>query len=844
MSPALLRLTGRLYRRYWKRLLFFSACVGAGVTFLVAVGHVRASVESAVARQARELLAGDVELFSHRPFAEPALSALARLEGEGHATAVLLSFSSMLSAPGRDPFLVSVKAIGPGYPFYGRLSTEPAEARLEGASCLLDEAAASQQGLRPGDTVRLGDLELRVAGLLLKEPDRTMAGFNLAPRLMIPLDAAGRTGLLRFGSRLRYIRLLRLPPSASEPSRAAELKARLERELDDPYLSITAYTDADPAVRQALERVGSFFVFLSLVGLLLGAVGMSASVSMFLNDQVESVGTLRCLGLTPREVGLVYGLLCLAVGLQGGLLGGVLGWAAGAAALGPAAKALQLTIDVSPRLEWRLVAEGVAVACALALALNGALVAALSRVSPLEALRGRGTRLAVPPGRRALVAAAGLAALFLYAFAKSNSWPAARSFTLALAGCSAVTVLLILAANRLLARAPLERLTFAPRHGLLALTRHTGRTLVLLFTLSLGLTLLGALAIVHRSLSSEILLGRSERAPDHFLVDIQKSQLAGVQAVLDRYATVIAQPAPLIRARLTHIDGAAIARRDVKGMTAEELARQRFLTREYNLTYKDELQESERIVAGKMWEAGTSAAEISLERSFAKRIGVGLGARLVFDVQGRPVEGTVTSLRRVEWISMRPNFFVVFPRRVLEPAPQIFITSVRVGEAAKASALRRELGRAYANVSVVDLSKVLDNVQSMLGTLITALRLLAWFCLGVGLLVLAGTLGLGRAERVRQAALYRTLGCTASDVARMDAMEFVAVGAIALLIAATTSHLLAWAVAHEMQVGMATDGRALAWMAAAALLLPPLVGLAVYRPAYRDGVIASLRDDA
>lgn len=817
--------------------------MGAGVAFLVAVGHIRAAIERAVALRARELMAADVELLAHRPLEPKAALALERLEREGHRTAPIVSFSSMLASPGRDPFLVAVKAVGPGYPFYGRLQTAPEDARLAGASCLLDESAALQQGLRPGDRVRLGDLELRVAGLLVKEPDRTMAGFNFAPRLLIPLDAVGPTGLLRFGSRIRYSRLVALPEGAAGPSEASALKARLERELDDPYLSISAYTDADPAIRQTLERVGSFFVFLSLVGLLLGAVGMAASVSMFLNDQVETVGTLLCLGLSPRDVGLVYGLLCLAVGVQGGLLGALGGWAAGAALLEPAARALRLTIDVAPRFEWALAAEGLALACVLALALNGAMVAALSRVSPLEALRARGPRLAVPARARAAVALAGLAALFLYAFAKSNSWPAARSFTLALSGCCAATVLLILAAHRALARAPLDRLGFAARHGLLALTRHPARALVLLFTLSLGLTLLGALAIVHKSLSSEILLGRSERAPDHFLVDIQKSQLPGVQAILDRHATVIASPAPLIRARLTRIDGVPVARRGAEGMTVEELARQRFLTREYNLTYKDELQDSERVVAGRFWSPGEEGSQISLERSFAERIGAGLGARLSFDVQGRPVEGTVTSIRRVDWISMRPNFFVVFPTRALEPAPQIFITSVRVADPAKASALRRELGRAYANVSVVDLSKVLDNVQSILAALIGALRLLAWFCLGVGLLVLAGTLGLGRAERVRQAALYRALGCTSATLARMDAVEFLAVGAIALAIAAATSHLLAWAVAREMQVGMATDPSALAWMALAALLLPLTVGLAVHRPAYRDELPASLRED-
>jgi putative ABC transport system permease protein len=253
--------------------------------------------------------------------------------------------------------------------------------------------------------------------------------------------------------------------------------------------------------------------------------------------------------------------------------------------------------------------------------------------------------------------------------------------------------------------------------------------------------------------------------------------------VLARHSSVIARPAPLVRARLTHVNGAPVARRDLSGLTVEERARQRFLTREYNLTYKDELQDSERVIQGRFWAPGESGPQISLERSFARRVGVTLGDRLSFDVQGRPVEGVVSSLREVEWVSMRPNFFVVFPVRALEGAPQTFVTSVRAGDPARSSALRRELAGPYPNVSVIDLSKALDNVQSVLGALIGALELLAWFCLAVGLLVLAGTLGLERRERVRQAALYRALGASSRELLLMDLGEFLALGAAAVAIA-------------------------------------------------------------
>ncbi|MBI4424616.1 MAG: hypothetical protein HY554_12865 [Elusimicrobia bacterium] len=840
----LARLAWRIYRRHWRQLLFFSACIAAGVAFLVGLEHLLTAVRGSVALRARELLAADAEVSSYRPFDARAEALFERLKASGHRVAEVVTFSSMLAAGEGEPFLVGVKAAGAGYPFYGRVVSRPANAAATGRDGLLDESAAEQRGLRPGARLRLGGAELRLGGLLVKEPDRTLSGFNLAPRLLIGLEAVGRTGLVRFGSRIRHARLVALPAAAGGPEAAARLKAAIESELSDPYLNVTAYTDADVAVRDALERVGGFFILLALVALLLAAVGMASTMTMFLNEQLETAATLRCLGLRERDVGAIYGLLCLAIGLQGGALGAAAGWGLSAAGVGAASRLLGLAIPVTARLDPRAAAEGLALACALAVALNWAKVRALARTPPLEAARRRADGVATGAASKAALIAAGGAGLFLYAFAKSNSWRTAGWFAAALGGSCALTALLILGAVQGLAAAPLARLGFALRHGLLALTRHRARTLVFLFTLSLGLALLGALGLVHRSLSSEILLGRSDQAPDLFLVDVQKSQLEGVRRVLAAHARAPEHAAPLIRARLTHVDGAPVLRRDRGPMTVEERARQRFLTREYNLTYKDALQDSERIVAGSFWRPGEAGPQISLEEGFCRRLGIGLGARLTFDVQGRPVEGVVTSLRRVNWISMHPNFFVVFPTRALEPAPQTFIASLRVRDAAKASSLRRALSRAYPNVSVIDLSRVLDNVQSTLAALIGALDALAWFCVGVGLLVLAGAVGLGRKERLERAALYRALGCTRWDLIRIDAAEFLVLGAVAFLIAAVTSHALDYAVALKMEISFAPSFSTLAAMLAAALACPTAVGLAVYRPAYRSAALETLRREA
>ena len=400
-------------------MLFFSSCIAAGVAFLVGIGNLLASVEAAVGAKARELLAADTELSSHRPFDAKVEAALARLESEGVRMTETVSFASMLTPKGKEPFLVMVKAVEEKYPFYGTMETTPQGVRPNEFGALLDQSAALERGITTGNTIQLGNSELKVLGLLTKEPDKAFSGFNLAPRLLISKETIVPSGLMRFGSRATYRRLLALPPGRDLPEHAAALKERLERELEDPYLSISSYADAEPSVREAVERASSFFVLLSLVALLLGAVGMSAGVTMFLNEQAETAAIFRVLGLTPGQVGKVYALLCLWIGLQGGLLGAAGGWALSAGASHAAPRLLGLLIPVAVKFSVASFLEGIVLALVLAVALNFAKVRALAAVAPMEVFRDR-VRLPADHRTAAALILAGGVGLFLYAFAKST----------------------------------------------------------------------------------------------------------------------------------------------------------------------------------------------------------------------------------------------------------------------------------------------------------------------------------------------------------------------------------------------------------------------------------------
>lgn len=845
------RFAARLALRNWGRMLFFSASLAAGVAFLFSVGNLLGAFQASIAGRARELLASDFSVKSNRPFSDKTRKVFKKLRAQGVRTTELIQFSSMLrkDEDGSQPFLVSVKAVEREYPLYGKFVTEPPSAVADmfaDQGCLIEDAIALQYGLAKGDRVRLGVATLVVTGIITAEPDRSVTAFTLSPRVVLPRALVAKTGLIRFGSRVRHRMLFGLA-GTEDPRRAAIAAAgRMEAELDDPYLSVTSFAESKPALRRGLERTSVFFVLVGLIALMLGTLGMASGVTTFLNEQIETVGVLRALGASPGDIRRIYSGLCLLIGLGGGALGVIGGWALTVAGLTFLSDFLGLAHEVQATLHWPSLIEAFALSCTLALGVHARHVEALAQLSAGAVLRDRGESL--PTSRRAdLALIVGIALLlFGYAFTKADSWRIAMSFTGALAVACAVTMGLIAAALFGLER--FLRLLSAPawftvRHGILQLVRQKRRTLVFLFSLTLGFTLLGALEAVRHSLADELRVSQGLDIPDLFLIDIQKRQVEPVRSIMEKYARTEGKFSPLVRARLTHIAGTPVKKRKSAELTREGRRGQRFLTREQNLTYKDTLRESEKVVEGRFWEPGETTAQISMESWFAEITGISMGDRLRFDIQGRPLEAVVTSFREVTWSSARPNFFMVFPTKTLEDAPHYFVASLGIRDAEKSALFQREVVSAFPNVSVIDISKILDQVQVIMDALLNALAALAWFCVLTGLLVLAGTVSVAHRERRDQAALLRALGFERAGLIAVDAVEFAVIGVLSFLIAGAVATGLGWFLARELDVAFAPDWGILFKVLAAAVPLPVIVGLASNARIYGAGVLDNLRRD-
>ena len=786
MTGFVLRLAWRETRGAWRAFGYAFACVTLGVAALVGVGSFADSLERTVARSARALMGGDVEIRSSQPLPVPA-SEIAAAAGPSSGGVEVTGARELVAMAQAGPSLtqlVELKAVETGYPFYGMLVTEPAGALdtlIGGGRALVHGSLLSRLGLRVGDRFRVGAADLTIAGVIVKEPDRAIGVFSLGPRVVIAAADLDRAGLIRPGSRVRYRTLFRLPEGQDAEAfrdRAAAMLPIVQR--------VTTATQAQPGLRRFWDQLTMYLGLTGLVALMVGGIGVAVSVSAFVSDKQPSIAIMKALGAGWRPLLIAYLLQTAALGLGGSLLGAALGSLV-QPLLAPALTRLlpiELTLTFSTRAVLRGLAMGVGVTVLYALWP----LLRIRRVPPALILRREAEP--GPPGRRPWLAVApialGLAALALW---QAGSWTIGALFA---GGFAAALALLALGARAVIALArSVPWRSAAWRHGAANLHRpgsHAGPVLV---SLGVAVMLVVAIAVLERGLRSQMIDRGADEAPAFFFIDIQPDQAEPfARVVAAQGATAPAELTPVVRARLAAVNGAPIAPTE-RTRHEETWA----LTREYVLTWATEPPRHNTVVAGRWWTAAEAVREplISVEEEIAGRLGVRPGDRLTFDVQGVPITGRVTNLRHVDWQSLASNFFVIFSPGALEGAPSTFIATVKTRpdrEGPMQSAVVAEL----PNVTAIPVREVLERVRGVLDQIALAVRLVAAFSIVAGLVVMAGALAITRQQRLYQSVILKVLGATRGFVARVFAVEYVLLSAAAGVAGGGLAAALAWAV--------------------------------------------------
>ncbi|MDP9003302.1 MAG: ABC transporter permease [Verrucomicrobiota bacterium] len=778
ISSFIWKMAWRDSRSSRRRLLLFSISITLGIAALVGIGSFRHSLAEAIDDQARTLLGADLVVESTRPF-RPEDETLLHSLGEPQAREI--RFSSMASFPKSDSTrLVHVRALGGDFPYYGAMETVPAPAARDfraGARALVEESLLLQFHAEVGDPIKIGEKEFVIAGSLRKMPGEASAAGSFAPRVYIPLQDLAQTNLLKPGSLARYRDYVKFPEGTDVTQRIEMLGPQIQR-LGLEYDTV-AKRKKD--LGTGLENLYRFLNLVGFVSLLLGAVGVASAIQAHLQQKTKTGAILRCLGMSSQGTVLVYLLQTAAMGLIGATTGAALGVAM--QRIFPQILKTFLPLAIPTAIAWAPIFRGVLIGFVICILFALPPLLRFRRLSPLRVFRAD---VDVEPASTKrdpiiwLVYALIVAGVVGFAIAQTETIRRGLVFAAALGVAigifSGLAKLLIVGIRKFFP----HRASFVVRQGLANLYRPNNRTLLL--TLSLGL---GTFLLLNLYLSREVLLAQfqsvgAKAQANIFLFDIQPDQKTGVADIVRSAGMPVIQEAPIVTMRLSEIKGRKTT--DICTDPRRKIPEWE-LQREYRCTYREQLTDTEKITDGRWlgrvdYHPGDTVP-ISLDAEIAKDFDAKIGDELIFDVQGIPLKTTIASLRTVDWKRFQTNFFVVFPAGVLENAPTFNVLFSRVQSPADSARLQNAVVAKYPNVSAIDLTSVIQTVDSILDKVALVIRVMSLFTVGAGIIVLASTIWSGRYQRLQESILLRTLGASRAQIWKILCAEYFLLGVFA-----------------------------------------------------------------
>ena len=793
-------------------LRLLMVAVALAVAALSSVGFFSDRLQGGLQRDAMQLLGGDVVVASDNP-APAAFADKARALGLQAATSI--SFPTMgraSDAQGGASRLVALKSVEPGYPLRGKLRVAMAPGEGDAPTrdipargeVWVDAALLESLELGMGDSLLLGDAPLRIARIITAEPDRGAGFMSFAPRAMVNAQDLAATGLVQPASRLTYRLAL-----AGEAGAVRAFNAWAAQEAVQPQvhgLRVESLESGRPEMRQTLERAEKFLNLVALLAALLSAVAVALAARSFANDHLDAAALLRVLGQSQRTIALAYCVEFALVGLAASALGVLLGYAVHHVFVMLLAGLVEAALP-APSL-WPA-AFGMGIGFTLLFAFGLPPVLQLAQVPPLRVIR-RDLGGLKPASLAVLgIGVAGFAALLLAVSRDAMlGLIAVGGFGLAVA----LFALLAWVAVKLLRKSVNE--ATAPRWLVLATRQISARpayAVVQVSSLAVGLLALVLLVLLRTDLISSWRQATPPDAPNRFVINIMPDQAQDFQRVLREAGVQRYDWYPMFRGRLVAVNDRPVG----PGDYTEDRAK-RLVDREFNLSNALQAPPHNQVVAGR-WTPDEQGA-ISVEDGIARTLGLKLGDSLRFDMGGVMAEARITSLRKVDWGSMRANFFVMFPVGHLADVPTTYLAAYRAPEvwpprapAAPASqASEASLGRPgggsagfdnalvrqFPNITNVDMGSTIAQVQRVLDQVIRAVEFLFAFTLAAGLVVLFAAITATREERSREFAIMRAVGAGSGLLRQVQRAELAGLGLLAGVLASSVAVAVGWALAR------------------------------------------------
>ncbi|MAT92106.1 MAG: permease [Halioglobus sp.] len=699
---------------------------------------------------------------------------LQEARGRGLSTARILMFPSMVFAGDEDMYLASVRAVSPQYPLRGELTysatpfgdAAPARRGPGAGEVWLDSRLFPLLDVQVGDSVAIGEASFRVAAAARTEPDTASSFYGYGPRLLMHYDDIPATGVVQPGSRVEYRQLY-----AGDAVELQAFRQWLEPRLQDGQ-SVLDVDEGQPGIASALQRAESFLLLAGSLAVVLAGVAVALAARRFSERHTDYVAILKSLGATSGRINRLYGSSLLLLGALATLAGCALGW--GLQALFFELFGAQLPLQPGPAgLRPYAVGSATSLVCLLCFAWPP--LRRLGLASPLRVLR----RDMPQENRRTLsdyaVGFAAVSALMLW---YSQDW---RLTLAVLAGLALTGALGLLLALTLLRGGRLLGMSAGSiwRLALAGLQRRGAANALQVVIFAMAIMLLLVLLLVRTSLIDEWQMQLPEDTPNHFMINIGPQDVQGIEQAL-RAQDIASEPLyPMIRGRIMSVNGQELLQTDDKTVDRRQ--------RESNFTWSDALPPDNRVVAGQWWEPGTDQALVSLEEEYAQRMGVEVGDRIGFLVGSEALQVTVASIRRLDWQSMRPNFFLVFPPRLLADYPATFMTSFHLDSADKV--FLNTFIRRFPTVTVIEMDIVIDQIRTIIRQVSAAVELVLGVILAAGALVLVAGVQASVDARMHESAILRALGARRRLVLGGLLIEFAALGLFAGMLATLAAEL-------------------------------------------------------
>jgi len=779
-----LRFIIRQIARSRRQAVVFVLCVALSIVTLISLNGFSDSVNTSLLNDAKTLHAADIIVRSYQEISPATVNAVRQLEDQDQiiSNRVWEFYSVVRSQKSRDSLLAKLKIVEPGYPFYGavvlksdrKLDDVLAPGRIVVAQHLLDRL-----DLRVGDPLHIGSTTLTIGDVVLQEPDQPVNFFMLGPRIFIAADDIDRLDLVKKGSRVRHLYLIKV----LDETKLRAIADRIRMVADTDLESVDTYRTARSRIKRFFDNLFFDLSLICIFTLLLAGIGIQSALTAFLKEKEGTIAIMKTVGARSNFVTRHYIFILSILGLAGTILGLLSGLI------------LQNALDVlfkgfipenvTLQISWKAVLEGICL---------GVLVVGLFSFIPLHRLKDikpviifRKERIRTKSGWPVYLSAATIVIFFLLlVFWQVNELKAALYFVGGLVLLIIITAILAGAVLFVLKRTRVHALLL--RQAVKGLFRPKNATRPIIITLTASLAVIFAIYLIEQNLDANFIQSYPEDTPNVFFLDIQPSQLS-------EFSNTLGMPAkyyPIIRAKIMSLNGEKINRKQQRRRRGDNLART------FNLTYRSYLLEDEKIIeGGTLHREDWGDLQVSVMDTVADIKQMKIGDRITFKIQGVPLQARISSIRTRTKESLRPFFYFVFPENTLRDAPQTIFTGVRVAKS-QISSLQTSIVEKFPNISVIDTTELLTIFTDIVKKLSVIIRFFAGFSIVAGILIILSSILATRYARIQEAVYYKILGARSNFVVKVFTLENLVLGLVSAALALLISQIGSWLICVQV----------------------------------------------